>query len=154
TEGDRLLVVRIEPWASGVMGLLAGKLVEEFGKPVVVLQECGGEVRGSARGTSAFGMLDALRASADLLDRFGGHQLAAGFSTTRERVPSPTLRLRRLAAGALVAQDVLPTLQIDAAVSPRQLTWQLFDQLQVLEPCGVGNPLPLFVCHRLRLLDY
>ncbi len=150
----RMLVVHIEPWASGVMGLLAGKLVEEFGKPVVVLHTTGDEVRGSVRGTRAFGMLDALRANADLLDRYGGHELAAGFSTRPELVPLLTERLRARAANALVDADVLPTLHIDAVVPARQLTWQLYDQLQAIEPCGVGNPLPLFLCRRLRLFEY
>jgi single-stranded-DNA-specific exonuclease len=150
---ERLLIVRIAPWASGVMGLVAGKLVEEFGKPVVVLQEGGAEVRGSGRGTAAFPMLNALRANADLLLRYGGHQLAAGFTMRQEDVPLLAARLRRIAA-ALVEGDVLPVLAIDAVVSPHQLTWSLYEQLQALEPCGAGNPLPLFLCRRLRVYEY
>ncbi len=149
-----LLVLEIAPWAADVMGLLAGKIVEEYGKPVVVLQQCGLEVRGSVRGTPAFGMLDALRANADLLDRFGGHQLAAGFTTKQASIRLLTERLRERAASCLCAMDVLPTLRIDAEVALHELTWQLYDQLQILEPCGVGNPLPLFLCKRLRLLDF
>jgi single-stranded-DNA-specific exonuclease len=153
-EKQWLLVLEIAPWAADVMGLLAGKIVEEYGKPVVVLQRCGLEVRGSVRGTPAFGMLDALRANADLLDRFGGHQLAAGFTTKPACVRVLTDRLREQAAACLCARDLLPTLRIDAEVPLHELTWQLYDQLQALEPCGVGNPLPLFLCKRLRLLEY
>ena len=151
---DRLLLVPMEPWAAGVMGLLAGKLVEETGKPVVVLQAAGQEVRGSARGTPAFDMLEALRANAEWLDRFGGHQLAAGFTTSADKLPALSERLRLRAASTLAAADVQPTLQIDAEVVPKQLTWQLYDQLQALEPCGVGNALPLFLCRHLRVLDF
>ncbi|HWE63367.1 MAG TPA: single-stranded-DNA-specific exonuclease RecJ, partial [Chloroflexota bacterium] len=151
---ERLLVLHIEPWASGVTGLLAGKLVEETGKPVLVLQECAGEARGSLRGTPAFDVLEALRANADLLEHFGGHRLAAGFATSPERVALLTERLCHRAAVSLDASDVLPTLEIDAEVLLRQLTWQLYDQLQALEPCGVGNPLPLFLCRHLKVLDF
>ena len=151
---DRLLLVPMEPWAAGVMGLLAGKLVEETGKPVVVLQAAGQEVRGSARGTPAFDMLEALRANAEWLDRFGGHQLAAGFTTSADKLPALSDGLRLRAASTLAAADVQPTLQIDAEVVPKQLTWQLYDQLQALEPCGVGNALPLFLCRHLRVLDF
>jgi single-stranded-DNA-specific exonuclease len=151
---DRLLVLHIEPWACGVMGLLAGKLVEESGKPVLVLQQVDGDVRGSLRGTPSFDVLEALCANADVLDRFGGHQLAAGFTTTPERVAPLLERLRRRAATSLEASDVLPRLEIDAEVTLRQLNWQLYDQLQALEPCGVGNPLPLFLSRHLKLLDF
>lgn len=151
---SRLLALDIDPWAACVMGLVAGKLVEESGKPVVVLlRQVEGDMRGSLRGTPAFDVLEALRANADLLDRFGGHRLAAGFTTTRERVPALIERLRH-AAASLQEADVLPTLEIDAEVTLSQLTWQLYDQLQTLEPCGAGNALPLFLCRRLKVLDF
>lgn len=149
----RLLVLEVDAWAAGVLGLLAGKLVEETGKPVVVLQRQDGEVRGSARGTPAFSMLDALRTCEELLDRYGGHQLAAGFTTAPDRLPALIARLQQHAAASLVEGDVRPVLEIDAEVTSQQITWSLYDQLQALEPCGVGNPLPLFLCRRVRLGD-
>ena len=150
----RLIMVRIEPWASCVMGLLAGKLVEEFGKPVIVLQESNHEVRGSARGTRVFGMLEALKANADLLDRFGGHEMAAGFTTRPDQIPKLAERLRSRAAENLRAEDVLPTLRIDAEVAARDLTWTLYQELQAMEPFGIGNPLPMFLCRHMRVLEY
>ena len=150
----RLIMVRIEPWASCVMGLLAGKLVEEFGKPVIVLQENGDDVRGSARGTRGFGVLEAFKANADLLDRFGGHEMAAGFTTRLDRIPELAERLRIRAGQRLAAEDVLPTLRIDAEVAARDLTWSLHQELQLMEPFGIGNPLPVFLCRRLRVLEY
>lgn len=153
-DDDRILITRIEPWASCVMGLLAGKLVEESGKPAVVLLESGEEVRGSARGTSAFGMLEALRANADLLDRYGGHELAAGFTTRPDQIARLAERLRARAVLRLGPEDVLPTLLIDTEVAARDLTWTLHQQLQAMEPFGVGNPLPLFLCRHLRLFEF
>jgi single-stranded-DNA-specific exonuclease len=149
----RLLVLHLEPWAAGVMGLVAGKLVEEYGRPVVVLHAIDGEVRGSARGTPAFDVLAALQANAALLHRFGGHQLAAGFTTSPDRVDALTARLRHRADCLLADANLVPVLEIDADVALRQLTWQLYDQLQALEPCGIGNRLPLFLCKRLKVLD-
>jgi single-stranded-DNA-specific exonuclease len=150
----RLIMVCIESWASCVMGLLAGKLVEEFGKPVIVLCETGGEVRGSARGTRGFGVLEAFKANADLLDRFGGHEMAAGFTTRSNQIPKLAERLRTRAGARLGPDDVLPTLQIDAELGARELTWSLHQDLQLMEPFGVSNPLPVFLCRRMRILEY
>ncbi|MDB5077792.1 MAG: recJ, partial [Chloroflexi bacterium] len=73
---DRIIVVHVDPKASSAIGILAGKLAEEYGRPVIVLQPSGDEVRGCVRGTPSFAMLDALRANSDLLMNFGGHQQA------------------------------------------------------------------------------
>ena len=153
-DDERLLLVRIEPWATGVMGLVAGKLAEEYGRPVVVTHEHAGEVRGSARGTATFDVLEAFRANADLLHRFGGHRLAAGFTTPVECMEALADRLRARAWELLADADVLPTMEIDAEVTLAQLTWQLFDQLLALEPCGVGNRLPSFLCRRLKVIEF
>jgi single-stranded-DNA-specific exonuclease len=99
-------------------------------------------------------MLEALRANADLLERFGGHEMAAGFTTRPEHVPRLAERLRARAAQRLGPDDVLPTLRIDAEVSARDLTLSLRQELQAMEPFGVGNPLPLFLCRRLRLFEF
>jgi single-stranded-DNA-specific exonuclease len=153
-QSQRLIVARIEPWASSVMGLLAGKLVEEFGRPAVVLLAVGDEVRGSGRGTSAFDMLAALRAHARLLSRFGGHEMAAGFTVEPVRVEPLIESLQRRAEHLLSEGDVQPVLRIDAEVSARALTWSLYEELQVLEPFGAGNPLPVFLCRRLNLYEF
>jgi len=151
---NHLLVLRVDAWAADIMGLLAGKIVEEFAKPVVVLLEANGEVRGSARGVPGFDILEALQAHADLLRRFGGHQLAAGFTADSQHAEALVTALRQRVATLLSAKEALPTLQFDAELSPGQITWRLLDQLQALEPCGIGNPSPLFLCRRLRVLEF
>lgn len=153
-QSQRLIVARIEPWALSVMGLLTGKLVEEFGRPAVVLSEVGDEVRGSGRGTPAFDVLAALRANARLLNRFGGHEMAAGFTVDPVRVEPLIESLQRRAEQLLSEEDVQPVLRIDAEVSARDLTWSLYEELQVLEPFGAGNPLPVFLCRRLNLYEF
>jgi single-stranded-DNA-specific exonuclease len=120
----------------------------------MVLQTCGGEVRGSVRGTPSYPILDALTANTELFSHFGGHQQAAGFTTRPENVAALTDRLRRRAANAITDDEAIPKLIIDAEISPHEVNWQLYDQLQALEPFGVGNPVPLFVCRRLRLLEF
>ncbi|MGH2344343.1 MAG: DHHA1 domain-containing protein, partial [Chloroflexota bacterium] len=150
----RLTVTCIEPWASSVMGLLAGKLVEEFGRPVIVVLAAGGEVRGSGRGTAGFDMLEALRVNADLLNRYGGHEMAAGFTVDPARLARFTERLRARADHLLSEDEVRPMLRIDAEVSSRDLTWSLYDELRLLEPFGAGNPLPTFLCRHMRLHEF
>ena len=143
---DWIVVAHIEPSASAVAGVLAGKLVEEYGLPAMVVQVCGDTIRGSLRGTTSFPILDALRSTSDLLSHYGGHQQAAGFVTEPEHLAEVTRRIRDFAASLPGAGSAFPQLRIDAELSPYDVGWQLHDQLQVLEPFGVGNPTPLFLC--------
>lgn len=151
---DRLIVVHIEPSAASVAGVVAGKLVEDLGLPVMVLQESAGIVRGTLRGTPAFPIIEALHQNSGLLSHYGGHQHAAGFVTTVEHAEQLAQRVGELADRAISPAGAFPELRIDAEVSLHAVDWTLYEQLGMLEPFGVGNPMPVLLCKRLRLVDF
>jgi single-stranded-DNA-specific exonuclease len=140
-------------WPAGVCGLAAGRLVEELYRPVVVLEEQGETSRGSARSIKGFDMTAGLASVADLLEKFGGHSMAAGFVAPTANLPEIERRLGALVLRQVPVEQLSPSLVIDAAVTLPQLDLALVAQLQRLEPCGLGNPPPLLMSEGLRVVS-
>ena len=137
----------------GIVGLVAGRLCEEFYRPAVVVQQGETESRGSCRSIDEFDITDALDECADLLVRHGGHAQAAGFTVLNENLPKLRERLMQLAAERLDGEDLRPSLDVDAEVPFDQLTETLADELRRLEPTGAGNDAPLFVTRGVRVVE-
>lgn len=137
----------------GIVGLVAGRLCEEFYRPAIVVQQGEIESRGSCRSIGEFDITAALDECADLLVRHGGHAQAAGFTVLNENLPILRERLLAIAADKLGGRDLRPTLAIDAEVQPEHLTDGLATELRRLEPTGAGNDAPLFAVRRLRVVE-
>lgn len=151
-DGDIPLIFDAGPeFEPGIVGLVAGRLCEEFYRPAVVLEQGEGESRGSCRSIPEFNIIQALDRCADLLVRHGGHAQAAGFTVPNENIPLLRERLRALAEKALDEVDLRPTLEIDAEVPFKDLTMSLADDLRRLEPTGAKNGAPVFVTRGLRV---
>lgn len=140
-------------YLSGIVGLVAGRLCEEFYRPAVVVEQGEEESRGSCRSIPEFDITQALDQCADLLIRHGGHTQAAGFSVRNENLPILRERLTELAREELSGQDLRPALDIDAEVRFENLTMDLADVLRQLEPTGAKNDSPLFMTRQLRVVD-
>ncbi len=138
----------------GIVGLVAGRLVEEFFRPAVVMEEGEIESRASCRSIPQFDITHALDQCATLLVRHGGHAQAAGFSVLNENVPALRERLTSIARTALDGQDLAPTLEIDTELSAGQVNLSLAAELLKLEPTGHQNPTAVFVTRNLRVQDY
>ena len=151
--GARLLLVAGPEYPHGILGLVAGRLSEEFARPVVVLGLDGEEARGSARSIPEFDLTAALRECRDLLVRFGGHARAAGFTVLRSKLEALRRRLVELAEEALADRDLDPTLPVDAELSLRKADLGLHREVQRLAPFGYENPAPLFLTRGLRVLE-
>jgi single-stranded-DNA-specific exonuclease len=146
-------VVGGEGWPPGVVGLVAGKLVEETGKPAFVM-ELGDEVcRGSARGVAGFDLVEAMSACRDMLTRFGGHPRAAGFTLRREAFGDFAHAIVEIANATLSKQDLEPVLVIDSELRMRHLNWDIYRVVQEVGPFGMGNPTPTFLIPGLRVAD-
>jgi single-stranded-DNA-specific exonuclease len=138
----------------GIVGLVAGRLAEEFYRPAVVVEQGkDGESRGSCRSIPEFDIVRALDRCADLLVRHGGHSQAAGFTVRNENLFALRDRLFELAQDSLRDQDLRPTLDIDAEVPLEWITMDLAAELARLEPLGHQNPAPVFATHDLLVLD-
>lgn len=140
-------------FGEGIVGLVAGRLTEEFYRPSAVLHEGETESRASCRSIPGFHITDALDQCRDLLVRHGGHAQAAGFTVRNEHVPELRARLTAIAAEQLAGIDLRPALKIDRVLEPHEITLRLADELTLLEPAGQDNSSPLFAALNLRVAD-
>ena len=145
-------VIAGDGWHRGVIGLAASKIAERLNRPCVVISLDGDIGHGSARSIEAYHLFNGLTSCRDLLDKFGGHSHAAGLAIRRSQIPEFRRRLNEHAASCLTEDDLAPTLAIDAEIEAGALSFQLSQELRMLEPFGAGNPRPVFVTRRLRVL--
>jgi single-stranded-DNA-specific exonuclease len=137
----------------GIVGLVAGRLTEEFYRPSAVLHMGDEESRASCRSIPGFHMTHALDLCSDLLVRHGGHAQAAGFTVRNEHIEALKARLIEIAEAELAGKDLQAVLKIDRVLEPREMTLRLADELRLLEPTGQENPQPLFAAQGLRVVD-
>jgi single-stranded-DNA-specific exonuclease len=149
---DRLLVIDGDGWHRGVIGILASRVVERTAKPAIVISVEDAVAHGSGRSVDGFQLLDALESCADLFTRFGGHAFAVGFAMPAENLPQLKLRLRIYAEQHLANREAEHILKLHAELPLDRITPVLAGWLRKLEPLGHGNPEPIFVARRVRLI--
>ncbi len=138
-----VIVLDDPQWSGGVLGLVAGQIAQEYGRPCIILQTDGEMCRGSARSANNIDLYELVHSQAHLLHRFGGHPFAAGLS-----LPIENLELFRDGINQQLRQkigdpsQVTTTVQADLKVTVADLGMNLFRELKLLEPCGMGNPVP------------
>ena len=146
------VIVLADPqWAVGVLGLVAGQIAQETGRPTILLSTEGMEngtasspslARGSARSINSVDLYQLVTEQAHLLHRFGGHPFAAGLSLLVENIPLFTAAINQKLRQSLGGINLTPTVQADLVVTVVDLGKDLFLELKLLEPCGMGNPIP------------
>jgi single-stranded-DNA-specific exonuclease len=145
------LVLANPAWPAGIIGIVASRLVERYGKPAILIASPPGEVaRASARSIAGVNITAALAAHADLLVNFGGHPMAAGFGIAPERIPELRRALSRTTAAMLADAHVETGLRIDGTLPLTELSPALADDLGRLAPFGPGNPPLTLAAERLR----
>jgi single-stranded-DNA-specific exonuclease len=145
------IVLAEQGWHPGVIGIVASRIVEETGRPAVLIALDGNEGKGSGRAPGPFDLHAGLSECKDLLIRFGGHKAAAGVTIDASRVAEFAQRFNDVARSKLNREDLLPELRIDAEISIDDVTDELEGVLRHFEPFGVGNPTPVFVSRGVRL---
>jgi single-stranded-DNA-specific exonuclease len=138
----------------GIVGLVAGRLTEEFYRPSIVVHRGDDESHGSCRSIAEFNITEALDQCADLLIRHGGHAQAAGFAIHNDNLPPFRDRMLDIAAEQLRGQTLQPRLSVDAVVPLYGLNTHLYESLKTLEPCGHGYPAPIIATRGLRVADF
>jgi single-stranded-DNA-specific exonuclease len=149
---DRLLLIDGDGWHRGVIGILASRVVERTAKPAIVVSVEDGVASGSGRSVDGFPLLAAIESCADLFTRFGGHAFAVGFALPADSLPELKRRLRLYAEEHLAAREHERLLHIHAELPLDRITPVLVGWLRKLEPFGHGNPEPVFVARKARLL--
>ena len=136
----RAYVLHDPEWHEGVIGIVASRLVERYGRPVVLIAGDGDEAKGSGRSIAAYDLHAGLTAMASHLTRFGGHRVAAGLTMRSEDVEAFAAALAGHAGEHLSDADLQRTQRIDAVLAPAETSLELADELDRLEPFGLGNP--------------
>ena len=139
------IVLAGSQWHQGVVGIVASRLAEKYACPCFMICLDGGIGKGSCRSWGDINLFELLSSCSPLLENFGGHTLAAGFTVKEENIPALALALRRAVAESCNGQALPSVLEVDMAVSPQHLTVEAVEALDRLEPCGTGNPRPVFL---------
>ena len=146
------IVIEGDGWHRGVIGITATRIVERYNRPTLVISREGDEAFGSGRSIRAFHLLDAIESCSGLFSRYGGHSHACGFAMPAANVEELRTRLDQFARARLTPADFNPILDLDAELSLADVTPELFQTLQLLEPYGMGNPEPVFAARGVQLV--
>ena len=136
-----ILVVSGKGWHEGVLGIVASKLLERYLRPVIVLTDKGDLCKGSARSIEGFSIYDAMNSCRDMLNTFGGHELAAGMSIKTEWLDEFREKINEY---AYENASVYPETRIDCKLNPAGLSMDVLDSIRMMEPFGTGNMSPVF----------
>lgn len=143
------IVLADESWHPGVIGIVASRLVEEFGRPTVLIALAGELGKGSGRSISKFDLHGALGKCSDLLLRFGGHRAAAGVTVARDNVDAFAARFNEVARSLLAPEDLVPEIRVDLEVSIDGMDEKLESLFRHFEPFGIGNPTPVLLARNV-----
>ena len=145
------IVLADETWHQGVVGIVASRIAEEYCCPTFLICLDGERGKASSRSFGGFNLFSSLTTLSPLLESYGGHELAAGFTISKNQIPEFRNQICRL-AGAYYRDDVPRTvLDIDCAIPPEMLTLKGIDSLSILEPCGNGCPKPVLMMKKLAV---
>ncbi len=146
---DRVLVVYLQECHESVAGIIAGRIREYFYKPTLVITEAENGAKGSGRSIEGYNMFEELTACRELLDKFGGHPMAAGFSLKKENIEP--LRKMLNDRCTLTPEQLIPITWIDVPMPVNYASMTLVGQLKLLEPFGKGNEKPMFADRKLTV---
>jgi single-stranded-DNA-specific exonuclease len=150
---DAGFVLVSDGWHPGVVGIVASRVVERYGRPTFLIAFDGEIGKGSGRSISRFNLHSALLSCGDLLERYGGHHMAAGLTIRRDQLDAFRQRFGAVARQALGPDDLGPEQRIDLEVSLHEVNRELERLCRHLEPCGQGNPGPVFGVRGVRFLN-
>ncbi len=151
TEHPAAIVMASETWHQGVVGIVASRLAEDYLCPVFLICLDGEKGKASSRSYGGFHLFASLAELSELLENYGGHDLAAGFTIRRENIDAFRTRMTALATAFSASGEQAAALEIDCAVPPELLTLHNVAALDELEPCGASCPRPVFFLDNLRI---
>ena len=147
---DRVLVLSGNGWHHGVIGIIAARIVERYGKPCIIVSVHDGIGKGSGRSLKGFSLFEAIRSSSAHLMGFGGHDLAAGITLAEENIDLFRQAMNQYASDNYAVMPT-PELRLDCKLRPSQIDVEKLYLLSALEPFGTGNPPPIFGLYDMRL---
>lgn len=149
----KTILIKDAQWPSGILGLIAAKISQHYGRPTLALGQSQGYWKGSARSFGYFDITQALTSTAEHLHRYGGHATAAGFSLEIDKLPDFSQALLDIAEQTIADEHLIPTLTYDAMLSEQELHWDTLTLLDTFAPFGFHNEQPLLYSDHLELFD-
>ena len=150
---EKILFVASEDWHEGIVGLIAGKLNEKYHRPTLVGKRNGEGIKGSARSIHGFNITEALSKCEKFLDRYGGHELAAGFTIKQGEEKEFSECIKKVAEDMITDDMLVKNLNIDLLVGSESINRELVNELDKLKPFGYGNSKPLIAITNLIVLE-
>jgi single-stranded-DNA-specific exonuclease len=138
-------------WKIGLVGLVAGKLTEEYCRPFLILSEEEDRLAGSGRSIPAFDLIESIEKCGPLLLQFGGHSQAAGVKLKKTQLKKFEKQMNEIAAEVLTEENLIPSLEVDAEIGAEQIGWDLLDSLEKFAPFGFANRKPAFLVRSLEV---
>jgi single-stranded-DNA-specific exonuclease len=148
---ERVIVVDGQGWHRGVIGIVASRLVEKYERPAVVISVEEGTGRGSGRSIKGFHLFNALRSCESMLEEFGGHEQAAGITVLEKNIPALREKINAFAFENLPVEALKRRVAVDMSLNFEELTGRFLEELELLEPHGMGNPRPVFQTEGLQI---
>lgn len=153
-EENPILFAFNKDWNTGILGLIAGKIKDEYYRPAIIMGNNAGEITGSGRSIYEFNLIEAMRKIPEIFSKFGGHPQACGFSlATPNQLETFKEKLIELAKKELKNIDLSPILHIDAEVDLEEINWELFDVLEKFAPFGQKNESPKYCARGLTIMN-
>ena len=152
---DRKFIFAENPhWPVGILGLVAGKIADEFQKPSIILQRQEEIFVGSLRSIPEINIVECLEKCSDLLIQFGGHSQAAGIKIAKGNIEKLFEKMSGLIEKELEGKEINPTLKIDLEITAEDIDWDFMTELKKMEPFGQGNEEPVFCLKNMRVVDF
>lgn len=146
------VIVESDPeWKIGVVGLVAGKLADEYARPFLILRKKKNESAGSGRSVPKFNLIESIEKCKDILMEFGGHSQAAGLKIENNNLEKFRRKINLLADKILKKEDLVPLIKIDCQTEHHQINWRLIDEIEKFKPFGFGNRSPIFLAKKLEI---
>ncbi len=146
---DRVLVISSPGWNPGVIGIVASRITDRYGKPCILISESEEISKGSGRSVDGFSLVDAVFACSNLLTKYGGHPMAAGLSIPTKNIDAFRRAINAYADKLEYMPD--PSIKVDCKLNPEAIVVDMVHQLENFEPFGYGNPRPVFALMNMRL---
>jgi single-stranded-DNA-specific exonuclease len=143
-----------EAWPAGVVGIVASRLVDEFRRPMLIAEDQGGYLKGSARSVPGFNIVEAMASIGGHFERFGGHAYAAGFSLDKEKFVLVNDALIKIAKDRIDVENLKPVVEVDTEITNNEITQEFVSNLGLLEPYGRDNHKPVFVITGAKIVNY
>jgi single-stranded-DNA-specific exonuclease len=150
---DKAIVLSERKWHSGVIGIVASRIIEQYYRPTIMIAIEDGIGKGSARSIPGFDIFSALKGCSDLLMQYGGHKYAAGLTIEEAKISAFTERFKKIAYKLLKDEDLIPKIEIDAEITLDQISNEVTKYLDFFEPYGPKNQKPLFMARNLDVLN-